>query len=339
MNPRTRIVFVALTAVCVALVPLCVLTGSVDIPASEVWNAIAGAPLSRDIYGVIVCQSRIPTMLTALLSGIALSVAGLVLQTTFRNPLAGPSILGVSTGASLGAGLVIMAFGAVMGAYGRVATLFGAFVGAAAVIMLLLVFSGWLRNGNALLIVGILISYLTSSIISLLNFFASSEGVRAFVMWGLGNFSSTPPSALWMFGVLTVFGAIWVWAEGGHLNALLLGWRNAMASGVNTKALRTRMLLVAGVLTAVVTAWCGPIGFIGLVVPHVARLLLGSSNHRLVLPATVLVGAILGLACQILAALPARAGLGVIPVNAITPVLGVPVIIYIIVRRNKIFYL
>ena len=339
MNPRTRIVFVALTAVCVALVPLCVLTGSVDIPASEVWNAIAGAPLSRDIYGVIVCQSRIPTMLTALLSGIALSVAGLVLQTTFRNPLAGPSILGVSTGASLGAGLVIMAFGAVMGAYGRVATLFGAFVGAAAVIMLLLVFSGWLRNGNALLIVGILISYLTSSIISLLNFFASSEGVRAFVMWGLGNFSSTPPSALWMFGVLTVFGAIWVWAEGGHLNALLLGWRNAMASGVNTKALRTRMLLVAGVLTAVVTAWCGPIGFIGLVVPHVARLLLGSSNHRLVLPATVLVGAILGLACQILAALPARVGLGVIPVNAITPVLGVPVIIYIIVRRNKIFYL
>ena len=263
---------------------------------------------------------------TAAFSGAALAVCGLLLQTLFANPLASPSILGISTGSSLGVAIVMLLLGGSTGALagtsigGYAATLAGALVGALAVMAMLLAFSAIVRSATMLLIVGILVSYLTSSAISLLNFSASQEGVHSYVVWGLGTFSGVTLSQLPLFIGLLTIGIAAAWLMTKPLNALLLG---------------IRLLLVTGILTAVVTAFCGPIGFIGLVVPHIARLMLRTSDHARLIPATILGGAVIALFCTLLSVLPPS---GILPINALTPIIGVPVIIYVILNRRRIFY-
>ncbi len=314
----------------------CLLTGSVDIPATEVLNALLGNECQRQSWTYIVLETRLPSACTALLCGAALSVAGLLMQTTFSNPLAGPSILGISTGASLGVAIVILALGSVAGTLGYFAVLGGALLGSLAVMLLLLAISGIVRSSTMLLIVGILIGYLASSAISLLNYFAPAEGIRSFVLWGMGSFSGVTLSMLPLFAIATLLLVLLSMLYAKPLNALLLGDRYAASAGVSLKAVRSAMLLLSGGLTAVATAWCGPIGFIGLVVPHIARLTFRSSNHRILLPATALIGATTGSLCLLLSVLPGEST--VIPINAITPIVGVPVILYIILRRRTIFY-
>ena len=318
------------------------LVGSVDIPASEVLGIIAGNECDNAVWETIVSQSRLPMVATAALSGAALSVAGLLLQTLFNNPLAGPSILGVSTGSSLGVAVVMLALGGELGTLfgssvgGYVSVLLGAFAGAALILASLMLFSSLVRGATMLLIVGIMISYLASSAISLLNFFSTQEGVHSYVIWGLGNFSGVTPDSLPLFATVILSAIAWSLLLVKPLNALLLGSRYAENLGVNLRRTRNSLLLVTGILTATVTAFCGPIGFIGLVVPHIARLLLNSSNHNVLMPCTILAGAAVTLLCQLISVLPTS--VGIIPINAITPIVGVPIIIYIILNRKKIKY-
>ena len=338
---RYVLTLAALTVAVLALAVACLLLGSVSIDARSVFDILMGRGSDNVAWEIIVLQSRLPMIVTAALAGAALSVAGLLLQTTFNNPLAGPSILGVSTGAGLGVAVVMLALGGSVGTImghnvgTYVATLFGALLGAGVVLVLLIAMSAIVRSATMLLIVGILISYLASSIISLLNSVASEEGVHSYVAWGFGNFQGVSLDQLPLYCSLIVIALVATMLMVKPLNALLLGTRYAQNLGVDTHRTRNVLLLVTGVLTAVVTAYCGPIGFVGLVVPHIARLLLGTSNHSRLLPATMLAGAAVTLLCTLLSV---NGPHGVIPINAITPIIGVPIIIYIIVNRHRIQY-
>lgn len=313
--------------------------GAVDIPIRDVIGIVTGHDTANPVWRVIVLESRLPMALTALFSGASLSIAGLMLQTTFQNPLAGPSILGVSSGASMGVAIVMLLGGATLASSGALqyaSVIAAAIAGAGLVILLLLALSGVLRSSAMLLIAGIMLSYLASSVISLLNFFAPADGVKSFVVWGLGSFGGVTSGELPLFcGVLTAvlfFSTLFI----KPLNALLLGERYAANMGYSVKLLRSLLLCVSGVLTAFVTAFCGPIGFIGIVVPHIARMLFKTSNHAILIPATMLCGGTLTLLCSVFTTMPGSSG--VLPINAITPVIGVPVIIYILINRRSLRY-
>lgn len=311
--------------------------GAVDIPLSAVITALRGGnPDSTE--SIIVLQSRLPMAVAALISGSALSVSGLLLQTTFRNPLAGPSLIGVSSGSSLGVALIMLGTSSIglHIASDMWMAITGALIGAGAVIMLLLLFSSVLKNPVMLLIAGVMISYLASSVISLLNFFAPSEDVKSFVVWGLGTLTAVRLDTLPLFALppLLCIGASLLLVK--PLNALLLGERYASSMGFSMTRLRTTLLLLSGLLTALVTAFCGPIGFIGLIVPHIARMATATSNHEVLMPATILCGAAMMLLCALCTVIPSAAG--VMPINVVTPIFGVPVILYIILRRHKLNY-
>jgi len=335
---RQLFVLIALVVLMVLLVPLCLLVGAVDIPFAGVAGALVDSPDIPETWRVIVVEARLPMALTAMMAGAALSVAGLLMQTVFDNSLAGPSILGVSTGASLGVAIVMLAAGgAIASSLGNyIATISGALAGAITVLVVLLLMSHVVKSTTMLLIVGILTGYLASSAISLLNFFATQEGVHSFVIWGMGSFSGVTLDRLGVLAgvvaVLLLLSMLMV----KPLDALLLGSRYARSLGVDVIVTRNRLLFLSGALTAVVTAFCGPIGFIGLVVPHIARMAVATSRHAVLLPATALSGAVLAMGCALVSVLPGS--IGVIPVNAITPVVGVPVIIYVIVARKKLHY-
>lgn len=317
------------------------LFGSVDIPAKAVGNILLDNEVEKASWSFIVWESRVPQVVTALLCGTALSASGLMLQTTFNNPLADPSILGISSGASLGVALVMLAGAGTITAgvftlSGFISVIIGAFLGAMLVMGIILFFSTLIKNNIMLLIIGIMIGYITSSAISLLNFFATAEGVHSYMIWGLGNFGGVSLQQLPFFSLFTAAGLVVTILLIKPLNALLLGTRYAENLGVNIKRTRNLLLIATGLLTAITTAFCGPISFIGLAVPHVARLLLGTSNHNSLLPVTMLTGSAIALLCNFICILPGEAG--IIPLNAVTPVLGAPIIIYVIVNQRKIQY-
>ena len=329
----------SLIAAIVLLLPLGLLMGNVHVSAADVWNILCGRPTAHGEVGeFIILGSRLPALITSLLAGMALAVSGLMMQTCFANPLAGPSIMGISAGASLGVAIVVMLIGGAVGIWGSLATAAGAFGGAMLVMLVLLAFSAMVRSTDALLIVGILIGFLVNSIISLLNFFSSSQAVHTFVLWGLGTFNGVSNEILPLFGVLAVVLTLLCFAYSKSLNALLFGADYARGVGVNVGKVRTALLLLSGALTAVVTAFCGPVGFIGLVVPHIARMLLDSSNHVVLMPTTALAGALTGLICQMISVAPAFSYGGMLPINAITPFIGVPVILYVLINRRKLHY-
>lgn len=341
-NVRSGAVIVILCVVAIMLAAANLATGAVEIPLGEIWNIITGKGGSDAVWELIVMQSRLPLIATAALSGGALAIAGLLMQTLFNNPLADPSILGVSSGASLGVAIVMLLLGGELGTLfgttvgGYVSILAGAMAGAALILAALMLFSSLVKGTTMLLIVGIMISFLASSAISLLNFFSTQEGVHSYVIWGLGNFSGVTMGSLPLFSMVILFVLAWSMLLVKPLNALLLGSRYAESLGVNLRRVRNVLLLVTGILTATVTAFCGPIGFIGLVVPHIARLMLNSSDHRVLMPCTMLAGVVVALLCQFVSVLPTS--VGIIPINAITPIVGVPIIIYIILNRKKIKY-
>ena len=314
------------------------LVGSVSIPAGEVFRILSGGEAGKASWSFILWESRLPQALTALLCGGALAVCGLMLQTAFKNPLAGPSILGINTGASLGVACVMLLFGGSISAgtfslSGFFSVLAGAFVGAMTIMALILFLSALIRSNVMLLIAGIMIGYIASSVISLLNFFATAEGVQSYMIWGMGNFGGVSLQQMPAFASVTVLGLIGSLLLIKPLNALLLGDRYAENLGINIRSVRNWLLIVTGVLTAITTAFCGPVSFIGLAVPHVARLILGTSNHNSLLPVTILCGSAVALICNLLCVLPGEAG--VIPLNAVTPVIGAPVVIYVIVSQRK----
>lgn len=331
----------ALAGIIVVLMAANLAFGSVDIPLKAVGNILFGGEVEKESWQFIVWESRVPQCITALLCGAALSASGLMLQTVFSNPLADSSILGISSGASLGVALVLLAGGGsiVAGEFalsGFLSVVAGAFAGAVLVMAIIMFLSVVIKNNVMLLIAGIMIGYVVSSVISLLNFFSTAEGVHSFVIWGMGNFGGVSMAQLPGFSIVTLLGLLVAILLIKPLNALLLGTRYAENLGINIRRIRNWLLLATGLLTAVTTAFCGPVAFIGLAVPHMARLMLGTSNHNSLMPVTLLTGSAVALLCNLICILPGEAG--IIPLNAVTPLLGAPVIIYVIVNQRKIQY-
>lgn len=333
---NTIVLSLALSFCICLLLMLNLLVGSVTIPTQDVLAILSGQDVGKPSWQFIILQSRLPQALTALLCGAALSTSGLLLQTSFQNPLAGPSIFGINSGAALGVALVMLLLGgsvstALFSVGGAWAVLLAAFVGAMAVTGIIFMFAQWVKSSVMLLIIGMMIGYLASSAIALLNFFATQEGVKSFTMWGMGNFGGVSLSQLSMFTGAIVVGLVGSVLLIKPLNALLLGETYARNLGVNVRSVRSWLLVITGWLTAVTTAYCGPVAFIGLAVPHLARLVIGTDNHHQLLPVTMAMGALIALLCQLVCVLPGSQG--ILPLNAVTPLIGAPVIIYIIWKR------
>ena len=334
---RNILLFIGLAVSILFLFGLNLITGSVQIPFADVLDILCGRFMGKESWQYIILENRLPQTLTAILCGASLSVCGLMLQTAFRNPLAGPDVFGISSGASLGVALVMLLLGGTVSTSmftvsGFLAILTAAFVGAIAVTALILFLSTMVRNSVLLLIVGIMVGYVSSSAVSLLNFFASEDGVKSYMVWGMGNFGGVSMSHIPLFSILCLMGIGVSFLLIKPLNILLLGSQYAESLGISTRQLRNILLVVVGLLTAITTAFCGPISFIGLAIPHIARLLFRTENHQVLLPGTVLSGTAIALLCNFICYLPGEAG--IIPLNAVTPLIGAPVIIYVIVQRR-----
>ena len=313
---RGRILFIILPILIAVLFTLNLIVGPIRIPPADVWTVLTGKNGVKESWRYIILESRLPQAITAILCGAALSVSGLMLQTAFRNPLAGPSVFGITSGAGLGVAVVMLLLGGNvsiggLNLSGFLAVLVAAFTGAMLVTGIIFLFSSLVHNGIMLLIIGLMIGYLASSAVSLLNF--SMTQLPIFI-------------TIIIVGLLASFTMI------KPLNALLLGEQYAENLGINTIRVRNYLLVITGLLTAISTAFCGPIAFIGLAVPHIARLVLSTENHYSLLPATILIGSTVALLCNLLCCLPADGG--IIPLNAVTPLIGSPVIIYVIVKRS-----
>ncbi len=311
-----------------------ILYGAVSIPTEQIWAILTNSPQTNESWRIIITESRLPQAITALLSGSALAISGLLLQTLFRNPLAGPSILGISDGANLGVAIAMLALGGQIGGLGGYMTIaLSALVGAMVILAIIIYLSSKVRSNILLLIVGIMVGYLVSSSISILNYYASADKVHKFVMWGMGDFSSVSMDKLPFFATILLIGLIMALMLSKPMNALLLGENYASNLGVNIKRVRIIILVCTGILVAIVTAFCGPISFIGIAVPHIARLMLGSANHRHLIPTTLLCGGVIALICNILTIIPGSST--ILPLNAITPLFGAPVIIYVIMSKKN----
>ncbi len=298
--------------------------GSVNISWQEVGAIISGSQ-TDETYRYILLESRLPAAIAALLSGAALATSGLLLQTAFRNPLAGPDVFGISSGAGLAVAIVMLAFGGNIalddlgvgflgdaGNYaigGFLAILIAAFIGAMVVMGIITFFSAIVRSHTVLLIIGLMVGYLASSAISLLNFFSTAEGVKSYMVWGMGSFGNVSSQQMMFFIPLALIALAASLLLVKPLNAMLLGEQYAENLGFNIRRLRIVLLIITGLLTAVVTAFCGPIAFIGLATPHIARLIIGTENHRRLLPVTMLMGAAIALLCNLFCTLPSDGGI------------------------------
>lgn len=306
--------------------------GSVHIPLADVWSAFSGQDSVSEGVRFIVLQSRLPAALTALLTGSALGVCGLLLQSYFRNPLAGPSILGITNGANLMVALIALCgWGGATLAGHLTLTVLASLLGAFAILGLLLAIGHVVRTQVTLLIVGMLLSYLTSAIITLLSYQATAQGLQQLMLWGMGSFNGVSLSALPLYAtllLLTLSGSLWLIKP---LNGWMLGEQYAQSLGFSIRRTRWMLLLVSGLLAAITTAWTGPIAFVGLSMPHVARILMRTDNHLQLLPASLLLGALCCSICLLLSTLPSGGTL--LPINALTPLFGIPVILYVLLRR------
>lgn len=335
--------FIILTLTLPLLMLINLAVGSVVIPFEEVVHTLLGiAPLSEsgDVWRTIILSTRLPQAVTALFCGAGLSVAGLLMQTVFRNPLAGPSVLGVSSAASLGVAFAIMLSGSIggnlmrqFGVMGNAALTVSAILGAMSVMMLIAFLAGRVSGKATLLIVGVMIGYIASAITGVMKYFSSEEEVRAYVVWGLGSFSRVTGGQVYVFASLVAVMLPFTLLLSKWLNIMLLGDMYATSLGFNVKRIRTLTIIIAGTLTAVVTAYCGPIMFLGLAVPHICRGVFRTSNHRVLLPATILCGASLALICNLIARLPGMEG--ALPVNSVTALIGAPITLSILLRRKK----
>jgi len=314
--------------------------GSISIPWDAVFATLFGSSESTSTE-VIIMQYRLPQAITAIAIGMGLSIAGLLLQTTFNNPLAGPSVLGISAGASLGVAFLVL-FGSVTGFHIGGTSIFAselwmvmaAFTGAILVLLIIIFVSGKIGNAVTVLIIGIMIGYLVSAIVGTLQFFSSSEDLHSFVLWGLGSFSKTNLNQSITILAITILFFVATLLFVKPLNALLLGYRYAVTSGYNVKVLQTIFILFAGFLIALGTAFTGPIAFIGLAVPHIARNITRTSNHATLLPATLLIGAALALVCNFMSKMPGFDA--TLPINAVTSIVGAPIVIWVIIKGRRI---
>ena len=315
------------------------LIGSVEIPVGNICRILAGDE-SNEIWTNIVWKSRFPQVLTAIAAGAGLAVSGLQMQTVFRNPLAGPSVLGISNGSALGVAFVVLLSGKLggvalsrLGYLGDAAMSVAAIVGALAVLLLIVWVSQKVSGNVTLLIIGVMIGYFANAIIGVLKFLSPEEDVKAFVVWGLGSFSRVSGDEMMLFVVLMAVFLPLSYLLVKPMNMLLLGDHYAANLGLNIRHARMQVIVCSGILVALVTAYCGPIMFIGLAVPHLTRALFRTSDHRILMPATALCGAVLALICNFIARMPGFEG--ALPVNSVTALVGAPVIAAILFGRRR----
>lgn len=316
------------------------LLGSVSIPLRAICEMLLGSEEHPVVWQNILWKSRVPQALTALVAGAALSVSGLQMQTVFRNPLADPSVLGVSAGASLGVAFVVLLSGAIggvalsrLGYLGEIALSVAAILGSLSVLALIAFISTKVKGNVTLLIIGVMIGYVANAIIGVLKFFSVEEDIRAYVIWGLGSFARVSGDQMLLFVALMALLIPLSFLLIKTMNLLLLGSNYARNLGLNIHRARLLVILSAGILVAIVTAYCGPIMFIGLAVPHLARAIFRSSDHRVLMPATVLIGATLALACNLIARMPGFEG--ALPLNSVTALIGAPVVASVLFRKRK----
>ena len=336
---RTLPLILTLLVTIVVLAIINLFVGSVKIPVADICRILLGDE-SHEIWTNIIWKSRLPQVLTAIVAGAGLAVSGLQMQTVFRNPLAGPSVLGISNGSALGVAFVILLSGKIggvalsrLGYIGDAAISVAAIVGALAVMLLIVWIAQKVKGNVTLLIIGVMIGYLANAIIGVLKFLAPEEDVKSFVVWGLGSFSRVSGDEMILFVILMCVLIPLSFLLVKPMNILLLGDRYASNLGLNVQRARMLVIVSSGVLVAIVTAYCGPIMFIGLAVPHLARAIFRSSDHRVLMPATALCGAVLALVCNFIARMPGFEG--ALPVNSVTALVGAPVIASVLFRRRQ----
>jgi len=340
---RSRVVpsMLLLALSILVLLMLNLFLGSVSIPFRSIWNILWGMNEGESIiWQNIIMKSRVPQALTAMVAGAGLAISGLQMQTVFRNPLAGPSVLGISSGASLGVALVVLLSGSIggvalsrLGFVGEIAVTMGAIIGALSIMALIVYVSQRVRGNVTLLIIGVMIGYVASAVIGVLKFFSVEEDVRAYVIWGLGSFARVSGNKVTLFvsimAVLLPLSLLLI----KTLNLLLLGDDYARNLGLNIKRARMLVITCSGVLVAIVTAYCGPITFLGLAVPHLCRAIFLTSNHRILMPASMFAGAALALLCNLIARMPGFEG--ALPVNSVTALIGAPIVIYVLFKKRR----
>lgn len=331
-------VLIAIILLGILLFFLNLFVGSVTIPFADLFKVFFGEETNSTI-STIVFEYRLPQAVTALFAGAALSVAGLLMQTLFRNPLADPSMLGISSGAGLGVAITILFTGILggsalssFGLWSNIGVSIAAFLGATLVLMLILGFSSRVRNMTTLIIIGLMVSYLAGSLTDIMKFFSMKEDIHAFVIWGMGSFSAVGKTKLAFFSISIILGLFASLFMSKNLNIMLLGDLYAENLGLNVKRNNLFVILVSGYLTAIVTAYCGPIAFLGLAIPHLTRFIFKTSDHRILVPAVMLIGMIVSLLCNLVARMPGFEGN--LPINAVTAFIGAPIVIWVILRKR-----
>lgn len=307
-----------------------ILLGSVSIPLYEFVEYLKGNSWSHPSYQAIIFEYRIPKALTACFAGSALAVSGLLMQSFFRNPLAGPYVLGISSGASLGVAVLLLF---ISGSY-LISLPLAACIGSLLVLIAMIWASKRFRSSVSLLILGLMISYLTGALVGVLQYFSKSEEIQSFVLWGLGSFAKTQWTDLQIMLPVLVVGLIFAYSRSKVLNSLLLGSSYAQSIGVSIKSIRRQLLYLVGILVAWVTAYCGPIAFLGMAVPHLVRLWVEESDHKITIPLVALTGACIALLCDMVAQAPGFDM--VLPINSITSLFGAPFVIYYLLKKNRL---
>jgi len=332
--------FIALSIVLVFLLILNISFGSVSIPFNEIIDILFGGNSSKSSWELIILHFRLPKAITTILVGSGLAISGLLMQTLFRNPLAGPFVLGISSGASLGVALLILGsgiFGGVLAiiAFSNWGLAIASSLGAALVLMAVLVTANKVRNTMSILIIGLMFGTVTSAIISVLTFFSDAEKIQQFIFWSFGSLGNLSWNEVLVFFIIYLLGILGLLKVIKPLNTFLLGENYSKSLGIDIKKSRIIILLITSLLTGVITAFAGPIAFIGLAVPHITKLVFKTSNHKTLLPAVAILGAIVLLVCDLIAQLPTSEF--TLPINAVTSLFGAPVVIWLLIRKKKIY--
>lgn len=332
--------FLLLSVLLIIFLLLNISLGSVSIPLKEIFNSLFGNPVVKDSWETIIINYRLPKAITAMLVGSGLAISGLLMQTLFRNPLAGPFVLGISSGASLGVALLILGssvFGGffLVAIYSNWALAIAASAGSFLVLSAVIIAANRVRNTMSILIIGLMFGSLTSAVISVLAFFSEAEQIQQYLFWSFGSLGNLTWAELSVFGIIYLVGILGTFSVIKPLNSFLLGENYAKSLGINIKKSRNIILLITSILTGVITAFSGPIAFVGLAVPHIAKMIFSTSNHKVLLPAVALIGAIILLICDSIAQLPTSEF--TLPINAITSLFGAPVVIWLLIRKKKIY--
>jgi len=336
---QNTILFFSLTLLLVLTLVLNISLGQVNIPLKEVFKSLTGEPASKETWEYIIVNFRLPKAITAVLVGMGLSISGLLMQTLFRNPLAGPYVLGLSSGSSLGVALIILGAAflpslvseILLSSYGIiVASCLGSFL----VLLLVLIVSSRLRDTATILIIGLMFSSFTSAVVSVLTYFSSAEKLQKFTFWSMGNLGNLSWQHILILSIVITIGLVLSLLSIKPLDALLLGENYARSMGLNIRKSRYSIIIATSLLAGSITAFAGPIAFIGLAVPHLAKLLFQTSNHKILFGSTILIGAILMLFCDMVSQMP---GLEfTLPINAITSIIGAPIVIWLLVRKRSL---